>query len=795
MSTHRKCCKCGCQEGQYVRPQPCDDSNAFSYYDEVNEINVSHWDVSCIPYFDCQYIKDALKESETGVISFAFQGACWFFDGRETKIQNWCDIYPCCGDGSPGCFIDEDTGEETFVYGFDLTEGTPLARTGTVTSSGEWLPEEFWSVEGIYDRCEDCFESKNSKGEQLNERWFVFRMCNCENDFDTTAPPPNPGGIGPGMPPQRPPDDDGQLPGDKPCDDDWCVRTFDNRPIYIPFRYMPKLMETDCCVNSIGPCITPPGCDDTSNKCHYWKEPISDAVWDGSPTCCLRSCTCDTCNEPEIVSHIPCNIYDNQEIDECHCLSIWTPYLFHTLLGGEEIQGAAPDDCAFTPVYWNREDARVVEPNSDGSNIKTGARKRGCCSCCCQGYECNVLGNWEYCRAFEGMTNWTIYEEWSMEKNVGGCIHQHNSGGEDALCTNILNGWFTKFCCNATTKIIAFHFTVYPDVPDCIYDGGAEVDCVPWGEMLNVFDCIQLEDVSLSSACEHQIINWRGEVHTNCRDSVLGQIELDPDSAFEDDAFGFWQGQIHETTGNSMCPETIGNCFPSGTNCTDTNCPTGNPNCFCAACCSSNDQGPTCDTLLGDPCCADVDELCIGKPILVTKNCAFSPGGTFGFERSSPHLKWGHYDWCRTPRGDVVGMRVGFAYSSGKRGYPTSLFRHPAWSETQGPSCCTEDFTGSQSCEEFCFFDGCGGDSDGWWDCGTVNGAANCPLTFCFLMPDNRTEASGQCRPIDFLPGLPATMPEKPPAPPEEFNASYGFPEGYLDKIRPRKGKGLRDDV
>ena len=157
---------------------------------------------------------------------------------------------------------------------------------------------------------------------------------------------------------------------------------------------------------------------------------------------------------------------------------------------------------------------------------------------------------------------------------------------------------------------------------------------------------------------------------------------------------------------------------------------------------------------------------------------------------------WGHHDWCTTPQGDVVGMRVGFSYSSGRRGYPTSVFRHPAWSESNAlsPSCCTEDFTGSQSCEEFCFDYGCGSSLSGNWHCGIEDGTFNCPLLFCFLMPDNRTEASGQCRPIEFVPE-PATMPEKPPAPPEEFNASYGFPEGYLDNIRPRRGKGLRDDV
>ena len=787
MSTHRKCCKCGCQEGQYVRPQPCEESDAYGYYDEERDINVSHWDVSCIPYFDCQYIKDALKESDTGVISFAFQGACWFFDGRETKIQNWCDIYPCCGDGSPGCFIDEDTGEETFVYGFDLTGGTPLARTGSVTGYNEWLPEEFWSVEGIYDNCEDCFNSKNSKGEQLNERWFVFRMCNCENDFDTTAPPPNPGGIGPGMPPQRPPDDDGQLPGDKPCDDDWCVRTFDNRPIYVPFRYMPKLMETDCCVNTVGDCITPPGCDDTSNKCHYWKEPISDAVWDGTPTCCLRSCTCDTCNEPEIVTHIPCNIYDSQEIEECHCLSIWTPYLFHTLLGGEEIQGAAPDDCAFTQVYWNREDARVVEPNFDGSNIKTGARKRGCCSCCCQGYECDVLGNWEYCRAFEGMTEFIVYDEWSVEKNTVGCVH---AGNNDAICEDIELSWATKFCCHASTTIISFNFSVYPDVPDCIYEGGTEDECVPWEAMLNVRDCIQLEGIGFSSACNHQIINGSGVVSSSCKDSYVSQLAANPEA--EPGSFGFWQGQIHETTGNSLCPQTVADCFPPGTSCEDNGCGTSNPNCFCAFCCSSNEQGPSCDELLGVPCCVDVNDMCIGKPILVTKNCDFSPGGTGGFWDSSEHLMWGHWDYCYSPSGDAVGMRIALSYSGGKRGYPASNFGSPAWAEGTGTSCCTGDT--SIDCEDDCLGDGCGGTNDAAWGCGTVDGAFNCPMTFCFIMPDNRTEASGQCRPIEFVPE-PATMPEKLPAPPEEFNAAYGFPEGYVDKIRPKRSKGLRDDV
>ena len=96
MSTHRVCCTCGCAEFDIVRPQPCDGSDAFGHYSEEHKINLSHWDISCIPYFDCQYIKDkldAMPEGQTE-IAFAFSGACWFFDGSELLI-NQCEAYGC----------------------------------------------------------------------------------------------------------------------------------------------------------------------------------------------------------------------------------------------------------------------------------------------------------------------------------------------------------------------------------------------------------------------------------------------------------------------------------------------------------------------------------------------------------------------------------------------------------------------------------------------------------------------------------------------------------------------------
>ena len=727
MSNRRQCCRCGCAPGQIVRPQPCDFSSAFGHHDTENNVNVSHWDISCIPYFDCQYIKTQIEQSDTGVISFAFQGACWFFDGSETNV-NQCDIYPC---------------STTHQYGFDFTGGDAFGRIE--------------QIEAVYESCDDCKNDASSvNGELLNERWYKFVLCDCEEDFSSDIPDPDGGpGIG-----DKPDDTPGQ--GDDGCEneDDYCVRAFEDKPIYIPARFMKVLLLTNCCVDGTGPgtlidCITPAGCDDPLEKCHYWQEPISHIMDNpGQLNCCLKSCTAD--NKPDIVTTIPCGITTNpDEPTDCECLGLWTPFLLHSLEGGVQ-----DGHCNWSPIVWNRENAIVLTPDT----VQPGARQRGCCQCCC-GPPCRLLaGDWDYCRAFEGMSTFDIIVEWSDEANVGGPLPGDDWESFDAWNTH-------QYPCPGGTRLITYTFTVHPDVPDCIEAGGTEAECVPYDEGLNVTDCILLISANggvQADCCEH----WDSPTDFDFPgDNTSGGIYLDTDctDCTDNDEYHYWKHIIFRTEGGSACGEATSYWFPPGGECGE--CISNDGDCdgspadmyHCGWCCADNyidtdGSGPCDDQLYGTPCCADTMGFCDGRAVYVSKKCSRSPGGTGGYWDSSHGLRWGHHSFCKEPEtGMPIGMRIAFSHQSGVTGYPgIHNGGGPAWQNNNSyHSCCTGGNLGYHDGEtHYGCHDGCGNTAceGGRWTCGITDGSFNCPYLFCFLLPDDRIDGeTGDCRPAGWV--------------------------------------------
>ncbi len=882
MSTHRVCCKCGCDVGDIVRPQPCDNSEAFGRYSEEHKINLPSWDMSCVPYFDCQYIKDKLDNMEEGQaeIAFAFSGACWFFDGSELSVDQ-CAAYGCalsCKHGTGpnsvccskfsggfGCgsndsdgvcrdceepFLgddhdDADEQEEIFNYGFNLTgtgvnghDDDPLNTELNGEEGSEYIGHP-WSVEEVYTSCDLCMSDAFEDGRKVNELWLKLVLCDCQLDYESDGPD----GIPNGQPPRPDDDDSGNVPD---CLDDcdnsdhlWCERGFrpagTNRPMYVPSRYVPDLILTDCCLEGTGcpgciECITPEGCSEVLEKCHYWKEPIT---WQregdfhtGRNECCMKSCTEN--NKPDWVYQIPCGtIMPNEDptiTTECHALGIWTPWHYHVIGGG--IQNC--HNCQYSATYWDRHFSynHRYNPNNPETTVPhVGVTQRGCCSCCC-GDPCtgpSSIGNWDYCRGFEGMETFEITTEFDSHVNCGG-IHPDMidldpgtwCGPDNAVAPYELYG----YPCPSGLVLLKYKFDLFPDVPDCIEGGGSEDDCVPYDPMLNVRGCMLLTEAAQYGTTPHCREEWGSETSLPDCDSDCGNctnpngnwcnIELggvgqngfntcegSAEGHTDPDLMGAWFHKIFSTSETTACSKHI-DCWTigDGNECVHNPggqavCPwcSGCPGVFEAICTGGPLDPPGCvdsvETQLcccnagnystGSPCCADAQNFCGGQPVYVEKGCALSPGGVHGYEKASWGLKWGHDKWCfandplsPNEQGTIMGFKMKFAETGGAStqlvDYPRVQVGKPEnWRGTWGDAageCCSEANL-DNDCHEG---DGCR-DSCGLTagrKTGFSAGWAAGTHSFCFIMPDNRVNGeTGDCVPPGFL-SLQEPAPMKP---------------------------------
>lgn len=640
-------------------------------------------------------------------------------------------------------------------------------------------------MEAVYETCDECLEDATESGMLLNETWFKFVKCECEEDFVS----PDPGGL-PGPTPLPKPDADptdiGNYPGCPPTSDsDYCVRAFEDKPVYIPARFMPMMMESDCCNPNTGgshdiPCVTPEGCDDPLAQCNYWKEPISyiRTALKGTTNCCLKSCTSD--NNPDIVTDIPCGFSGPGEASYCHCLGLWTPWLLHSLEGGVQKK-----NCEHTPIIWNREDSIVLQYEYP----VLGDKQRGCCQCCC-GPACKEpKGNWDYCRIFEGMSTFDVVIEFTTEGNVSSLVPglDHYPFPPDG---NHL------YPCPSGVQLLTYKFEVHPGVPDCIEAGGSEADCVPHSDELNVTDCMQLVSAGYGGIEPHCCETWDSPTDGDSLSGIqVASDETCTDCSGEESGGGEWQHILFRTPGmQSACTEAIHSWFPENPgecqgnpmdgDCTaedDTPNPT-DPPCpgdiieMCDWCCNDNyidpDQsGPCDDAQWGMPCCADTLGFCNGQAVYVTKKCEHSPGGTYGWQNSSDYLKWGHHSWCTNPKNTaVVGARIGFTHGGSQKYPAVSHGFAPAWAignDGAPNGCCTtvdtadnvgcHDTCGRTACDTIALDWGCG-----WTGGESGSGIPNCPYLFCFLLPDDRIDGeTGECRPNDYV-TLQSLAPEIP---------------------------------